>query len=82
MAVTLLAFGLVLTYGVWFNLEPLQNFVVGISISFIIFSLVSIAVEVHVTVDYVSLRYAILANHYLTCYLGIRIFDQDEGTSL
>jgi hypothetical protein len=25
----------------------------------------------HVTVGYVSLRYTILANHYLACYLGV-----------
>jgi hypothetical protein len=25
-----------------------------------------------VTVGYVSLRYTILANHYLACYLGVK----------
>jgi hypothetical protein len=44
VSVTLLASGLVLTYVGWFNLHSFQNVVVGISISFFIFSLVFIVV--------------------------------------
>ena len=47
----------------------------------------------HVTVGYVSLRYTILANHYLACYLGVKwqwitmqvyqiIFEVDDFQSL
>ncbi|WDE09368.1 hypothetical protein [Thalassomonas haliotis] len=44
VSVTLLISGLVLTYVGWFNLSSFQSIVIGISLSFIIFSLVFIAV--------------------------------------
>ena len=44
VSVTLLISGLVLTYAGWFNLSSLQNIVIGISVSFLIFSLVFITV--------------------------------------
>ena len=44
VSVTLLISGFVLTYAGWFNLTSFQNIVIGISISFITFSLVFIAV--------------------------------------
>ena len=47
VSVTLLMSGLVLTYVGWFNLSSFQNIVIGISVNFIIFSLVFIAVGWH-----------------------------------
>ena len=47
VSVTLFISGLVLTYVGWFNLSSFQNIVIGISVSFIIFSLVFIAVGWH-----------------------------------
>jgi len=44
VSVILLISGLVLTYAGWFNLSSYQNLVIGISVTFIIFSLVFIAV--------------------------------------
>ncbi|MBQ4834717.1 hypothetical protein J8L70_15970 [Pseudoalteromonas sp. MMG010] len=44
VSVTLLISGLVLTYAGWFNLSSFQNIIIGISVNFIIFSLVFIAV--------------------------------------
>ena len=47
VSVTLIICGLVLTYAGWFNLTSYSNVVFGISTSFVIFSLVFIAVGWH-----------------------------------